>query len=262
MGKEVAAVRALGWLAFVLFLLYLILPMLAPVVYSFSQVWLGVLPEGFTLAWYRRILTDARYLEGALLSLRIAALAVALNILVGVPTAYVAHTWPGREGESLRRFLQVLPLLVPPLVVGLGFLLAFNRPPLALSGTFWIVVFGHAALGFPFFFRTVYAGLSGIEVRLLMEAAQASGAGLFARMRYVLLPNLLPAVLSGSLVAFAISMGEFEVTSMVAGFGTVTLPLLLFQSLREDFRAASAVASLLLYTTLLALAGLALLRKR
>ncbi len=254
--------RALGWLAFVLFLLYLILPMLAPVVYSFSQVWLGVLPEGFTLAWYRRILTDARYLEGALLSLRIAALAVALNILVGVPTAYVAHTWPGREGESLRRFLQVLPLLVPPLVVGLGFLLAFNRPPLALSGTFWIVVFGHAALGFPFFFRTVYAGLSGIEVRLLMEAAQASGAGLFARMRYVLLPNLLPAVLSGSLVAFAISMGEFEVTSMVAGFGTVTLPLLLFQSLREDFRAASAVASLLLYTTLLALAGLALLRKR
>lgn len=254
--------RALGWLAFVLFLLYLILPMLAPVVYSFSQVWLGVLPEGFTLAWYRRILTDARYLEGALLSLRIAALAVALNILVGVPTAYVAHTWPGREGESLRRFLQVLPLLVPPLVVGLGFLLAFNRPPLALSGTFWIVVFGHAALGFPFFFRTVYAGISGIEVRLLMEAAQASGAGLFARMRYVLLPNLLPAVLSGSLVAFAISMGEFEVTSMVAGFGTVTLPLLLFQSLREDFRAASAVASLLLYTTLLALAGLALLRKR
>jgi ABC-type spermidine/putrescine transport system permease subunit II len=78
----------------------------------------------------------------------------------------------------------------------------------------------------------------------------------------VLLPNLLPAVLSGSLVAFAISMGEFEVTSMVAGFGTVTLPLLLFQSLREDLRAASAVASVLLYTPLLALAGLTLLKRR
>jgi putative spermidine/putrescine transport system permease protein len=258
----VAAVRAVGWLLFGLFLLYLLLPMLAPVVYSFSQMWLGLLPEGFTLAWYRRILQDPRYLEAILLSLRVALLAVLLNVAVGVPTAYVAHTWTGRVGEGLRRLLQVLPLLVPPLVVGLGFLLAFNRPPLALSGTFWIVVFGHAALGFPFFFRTVYAGLAGIEVRLLMEAAQASGAGLLARMRYVLLPNLLPAVLSGSLVAFAISMGEFEVTSMVAGFGTVTLPLLLFQSLREDFRAASAVASVLLYTTLLALAGLTLLKRR
>lgn len=254
--------RALGWLFFLLFLLYLLLPMLAPVVYSFSRLWLGVLPEGFTLEGYARILRDPEYLEAALLSLRIALLAVLLNVLVGVPTAYVAHLWAGRGGEGLRRLLQVLPLLVPPLVVGLGFLLAFNRPPLALSGTLWIVVLGHAALGFPFFFRTVYAGLAGLEVRLLMEAAQASGAGLGARLRYVLLPNLLPAVLSGALVAFAISMGEFEVTSMVAGFGTITLPLLLFQSLREDFRAASAVASALLYVTLLALVGLTLLRRR
>lgn len=254
--------RLLGWFLFIFFLLYLLLPMLAPVVYSFSQMWLGLLPEGFTLAWYRRVFTDPKYLEGAWLSLRIALLAVAINVLVGVPTAYVAHTWSGRVGEGIRRLLQVLPLLVPPLVVGLGFLLAFNRPPLALSGTFWIVVLGHAALGFPFFFRTVYAGLAGIDVRLLMEAAQASGAGLWARLRHVLLPNLLPAVLSGGLVAFAISMGEFEVTSMVAGFGTVTLPLLLFQSLREDFRAASAVASLLLYVTLLALLGLTFLRRR
>ncbi|MDM7325107.1 MAG: ABC transporter permease subunit, partial [Thermus sp.] len=96
----------------------------------------------------------------------------------------------------------------------------------------------------------------------LMEAAQASGASLWPRLRYVLFPNLLPAVLSGSLVVFAISMGEFEVTSVVAGFGTITLPLLLFQSLREDFRAASAVASLLLYITLLALFGITWARRR
>lgn len=254
--------RGLGWSFFTLFLLYLLLPMLAPVVSSFSRLWLDLLPEGFTLEWYARVLRDPKYLEAASLSLRIALLAVAINILAGVPTAYALYLWSDRMGEGLRRLLQVLPLLVPPLVVGLGFLLAFNRPPLALSGTFWIVVLGHAALGFPFFFRTVYAGLAGIEVRLLMEAAQASGAGLWQRLRHVLLPNLLPAVISGSLVAFAISMGEFEVTSMVAGFGTITLPLLLFQSLREDFRAASAVASVLLYTTLLALVGLSLARRR
>ncbi|MBW6395896.1 ABC transporter permease subunit [Thermus sp. SYSU G05001] len=254
--------RALGWLFFAFLLLYLILPMLAPVVYSFSRMWLDVLPEGFTLDWYVRIARDPKYVEAGLLSLRIAFTAVAINIVVGVPTAYAAYTWAGRAGEGLRRLLQVLPLLVPPLVVGLGFLLAFNRPPLSLSGTLWIVVLGHAALGFPFFFRTVYAGLAGLEVGLLMEAARASGAGLWARLRYVLVPNLVPAVLSGSLVAFAISMGEFEITSMVAGFGTITLPLLLFQSLREDFRAASAVAAVLLYVTLLALLGLTFLRRR
>lgn len=254
--------RLSGWVLFLFFALYLLLPMSAPVVYSFSQAWIGILPEGFTLKWYQRIFADPKYLEAALLSLRIAGLAVALNILIGVPTAYAAYLWPGTIGERIRITLQVLPLVVPPLIVGLGFLLAFNRPPLLLSGGPWIVILGHAILGFPFFFRTLYAGLSGIDVRTLMEAAQASGANLWARMRYVLLPNLLPAVLSGSLVVFAISMGEFEVTSMVAGFGTITLPLLLFQSLREDFRVASAVASILLYVTLLALIALTLLRRR
>ncbi|MDM7323531.1 MAG: ABC transporter permease subunit [Thermus sp.] len=236
--------------------------MLAPVVYSFSRMWLDILPQGFTLDWYQKIAQDPRYLEAALLSLRVALLAVSINILVGVPTAYIGHVWPGGLGQGIRQFLQVLPLLAPPLVLGVGFLLAFNRPPLQFSGTLWIVVLGHAALGFPFFFRTVYAGLAGLDVRLLMEAARASGARLWPRLRYVLFPNLLPAVLSGSLVVFAISMGEFEVTSVVAGFDTITLPLLLFQSLREDFRAASAVASLLLYITLLALFGITWARRR
>lgn len=254
--------RWLGWGFFVLFLLYLLLPLLAPVVYSFSKMWLALLPEGFTLDWYRKVFNNPNYVAAARLSLMVALAAVAINILVGVPLAYGVYVWKGRVGEGMRRLVQITPLLIPPLVIGLGFLIAFNRPPLAFSGTLWIVILGHAALGFPFFFRTVYAGLSGLEVRSLMEAAAASGAGLMQRMVYVLFPNLLPAILSGSLVAFAISMGEFEITSMVAGFGTITLPLLLFQSLREDFRAASAVASVLLYSTLLALVTISLIRRR
>jgi putative spermidine/putrescine transport system permease protein len=254
--------RVVGWMAFILFLAYLLLPMLAPVIYSFSRVWTGLLPQGFTFAWYHRVLTDPAYVPAARLSLTIAALAVLINVLVGVPTAYASYTWRGRLGPAFRRLMQVLPLVVPPIILAPGFLIAFNRPPFALSGSFWLVVFGHTALGFPFFLRTVYAGLSGIDVTLLNEAAQVSGARLLARLRYVLVPNLLPSILSGSLVVFAISMGEFEITSLLAGFGTITLPLLLFQSLREDFRVASAVASLLLYTTLVALLGLSLLRRR
>ncbi|MEN2981602.1 MAG: hypothetical protein ABDH20_03120, partial [Thermus sp.] len=104
--------RALGWGFFLLFLLYLLLPMLVPVVYSFSQVWQGLLPQGFSLEGYARLLQDPAYAQAALLSLRVALLAVLINIAVGVPTAYVAHLWSGGPGEALRRSLQVLPLLV------------------------------------------------------------------------------------------------------------------------------------------------------
>jgi putative spermidine/putrescine transport system permease protein len=255
-------VRFLGWLAFACFLLYVVSVMIAPIIYSFSTVWQGILPQGFTLEWYRRVLSSPAYLPSVELSLMIATLAVIINLVAGIPTVYAAYRMRGRFGDQVRRFLQILPLVVPPLVVGLGFLLAFNHPPLVLAGTVWIVVFGHAALGFPFFFRTVYAGIASIGIQPLLEAAAASGAGLWARLRYVLLPNLLPSLLSGSLVVFAISMGEFEITSMVAGFGTITMPLLLFQSLRENFQVASTVSALLLYTTLLALGGLTVVRRQ
>jgi putative spermidine/putrescine transport system permease protein len=70
-------------------------------------------------------------------------------------------------------------------------------------------------------------------------------------MRYVLIPNVMPGILSGALLVFAISMGEFEVTSMVAGFTAQTLPLRLFQQIRNDMRIASAITAFLIYVSFL-----------
>lgn len=72
--------------------------MLAPVVYSFSRLWLEVLPEEFTHEEYARSARDPKYLEAALLSLCIALLAVLLNVLVGMLNACAAHLWAGRGG--------------------------------------------------------------------------------------------------------------------------------------------------------------------
>jgi putative spermidine/putrescine transport system permease protein len=111
-------------------------------------------------------------------------------------------------------------------------------------------------------FRNIDASLRTIDEITLSEAAASLGASFLQRMRRVIIPNIMPGILSGSLLVFAISFGEFEVTSMVAGFKTRTLPLVLFQQLRDDFRAASAMAAFLVYISLSALLVITTLQRK
>lgn len=239
-----------GKLILLFCILYVLVPLSVPIVYSFSQYWTGVLPKGFTLDWYRRIFTNPNYRPSLFLSLYVASMATVLNIAIVVPAAYAVNKLQNKLATSFEYLFKITPLVFPPLIVGLGILQAFNRPPLMISGTTAALVIGHALLGFPFMFRNVYAVLRTIDEISLSEAAASLGANLYQRMVYVIIPNIMPGILVGALLTFAISFGEFEVTSMIAGFMSQTLPLVLFQELRNNFRVASAATAMLVYVSL------------
>ncbi|WP_448516554.1 ABC transporter permease [Pseudothermotoga sp.] len=241
----------LGKLVLLFCILYVLVPLSVPIIYSFSQYWTHVLPKGFTLEWYKRIFTNPNYQPSLFLSLYVASLATILNIIVVVPAAYAVNKLPNKFAIAFEYLFKITPLIFPPLIVGLGILQAFNRPPLMISGTVTALVVGHALLGFPFMFRNVYAVLKTIDEVSLSEAAANLGANLFQRLIYVIVPNVMPGILAGALLTFAISFGEFEVTSMIVGFMSQTLPLVLFQELRNNFRVASAATAVLVYVSLM-----------
>jgi len=240
--------KIIFWLA----VLYVIVPIMMPIIYSFSEAWTGLIPKGFTLDWYKVIFSNPNYQPSLILSLFVASSATLLNIVLTVPAAYAVNRLRGKLAIFLEDTFKILPLIFPPLIVGLGLLQAFTSPPLAISGTTIAVIIAHTLLGLPFMFRNVYASLKTIDERTLSEAASSLGANLWQRMRYVIIPNIIPGILSGSLLVFAISFGEFEVTSMVAGFSSQTLPLILFQEMRNNFRIASAITAILVYVSLTA----------
>lgn len=245
-----------------LFLLYMAVPILVPVIYSFSRSWQGILPEGFTLDAYRKVLSGDHYVSATLLSFQVAGSAMALVVLTSVPAAWGVYRSRSRLARLARASLQIFPMVAGPLILAVGYLLAFNRPPFDFAGTVWIIVAGHAALGFPFMFRAVLADMESLRLEQLVEAAHLCGAPWGSIWRRVLLPNLAGSIISGGLIVFALSFGEFEIAKMVGGFGFRTLPVLLFQSLREDFRTAAAVASILVYVAVIGLIGVSLLRAR
>jgi putative spermidine/putrescine transport system permease protein len=105
-------------------------------------------------------------------------------------------------------------------------------------------------------FRNTLAAFATINEKDLSEAAASLGANLWRRLLHVILPNVMPGILTGAMLVFAISIGEFEVTSMVAGFSAQTLPMRLFQQMRNDMRSAGAMSALLVYVSVLAVLGL------
>lgn len=245
-----------------LLLLYVLIPILMPVIFSFSTVWQDLLPQGFTTQWYLAIIQKPKNYSALITSLIVAMGAVLTTTLISVPTAYSLNRLDTPWGEKLRNFANILPLIFPPVVVGTSLLQGFSHPPLVFTGTVFIVIIAHSLLGFPFMFRNTLAAFRTIDERVLSEAAASLGANLWQRLFFVIIPNVWPGILVGALLVFAISIGEFETTSMVAGFKAQTLPLQLFQQIRNDMRIASAISAFLVYVSLLAFIGMTFLSAR
>lgn len=234
----------------ILLVLFIVIPIIMPIIFSFSTFWQGILPQGFTVQWYGKFLKTPSTSSALGISLIVAFSAVFLNVLIAVPASLALNHFVGRTARVLDDSVKILPLIFPAVIVGTSLMQSFTKPPLALSGSLFLVIIAHTLLGFPFMIRTTMASIHTIDERSLSEAGASLGANIFQRLYYIILPNVFTGVISGALMVFAVSIGEFEVTSLVAGFTAQTLPLQLFQQMRVDMRVASAITAFLIYVSL------------
>ena len=213
------------------------------------------------------LLAEPPVREALRLSLVTAATATALSLVLGVPLAWVlARTrFPGRR---LVRALVMLPLVLPPVVGGVGLLYAFGRrgvlgPALAELGislpfTTAGVVLAEAFVAMPFLVITVEGALAASDQRY-EQAAQTLGASRWTVLRRVTLPLVAPSVAAGTVLCFARALGEFGATITFAGSfpgTTQTMPLAVYLALETNPEGAIALALVLLAVSLLVLVGL------
>lgn len=247
-------------LFFVLFLPLFALPLLVILAASFATNWSGALPSGFTGAHYAAA-TKGDSLQALTTSLVTALTASVLALLVGTWAALAAAAL--RKGG--RRFLDalfMLPVAVPSVVVGLAVLVAFSQPPVLLNGTRWIVVVAHTILVTAFAYQSVSAAVVRLD-----PAYEQAAASLGARPAYVLwkvrLPLLLPSLNAAAGLCFALSMGELSATMMLYPPDWMPLPVRIYATTdRGSLFTGSAIAVVLMATTLLVLLALSRIRTR
>jgi putative spermidine/putrescine transport system permease protein len=206
-------------------------------------------PSGYTLSWYPAILPKF----GAALStsLKLAAMAVAGSLLVGVPAA-IGLVRSRVRGRRIISTILLAPLTVPGIAIGLGvFIFAVaieEQTNLPISGSLWLLILAHVLITTPWVVRLCVAALTNLD-RSAEEAAASLGARPLTVLWRVTLPAIRPGIIAGALFAFIVSFENLEMTLFLITPGLTTLPIatLLYLEYRVDpLVAASAVAQVLI----------------
>jgi putative spermidine/putrescine transport system permease protein len=198
-------------------------------------------PEGFSLAWYGDLFTDAGWRSALLASLSIAALSAALAVAVALPLAW--FMWR-RLAPWTRIFmvLGVAPFMLPPVITALGFLSFWAT--LGFYGQPWTAVISHAIFFVTLPLVTLSLGFASID-RSLVEAAATMGADDRTVFRTIVLPLIRPYMVSGFAFAFVLSLNEYIVAYMTVGFTMETLPIKIFNALRYGYTPTMAAVAVL-----------------
>ena len=222
------------------FLFYMMLPIVATYMFSIATRWdRTMLPEGLTLEWYKTAFTDPWFLIVFKNSVVLSASTVIVSIIIIVPTAYWAHL-SVPKAKPLLDLISILPFAIPGVVLSLGLIRLYARPPLMLARTPAMLVAAYVIFTMPFMYRPVVNSLEAVNIRVLTEAAQSLGSSWMRTLREVILPNIMPGIVSGGLLVFATIFGEFTIATFLVGARYKTFPMQLVYYTRRDGRIASA----------------------
>jgi spermidine/putrescine transport system permease protein len=231
---------------FVLVLVFLYAPIAILLVFSFNDSVLPTFPlSGFTLDWYRQFVTNPELIDAletsAIVAVLSSAAAVVLGILAAIPLARARFT-----GKAAASALLLSPLVIPYVVFGISLLLLFHA--VGIPRTILTVVIGHVVISLPYTLLVLVPRLQQIDVSL-EEAAYDLGASRLQMFRLILLPLILPAIVSSFLIAFTTSFDEYAVASFVVGT-RITFPIYLYGALRFPTRLPEVIAVAVVVMTL------------
>ena len=250
--------RLLGaWTVLVLIFFYL--PIAVLIGFSFNTSRLNILWEGFTLQWYAALWHDGPLVQSLGNSLIVAVITTAISVLLGTGGAWLLyrHRFPR---VRLLMILVLTPMIIPEVIMGVSLLMLFVTIGLELG--YATIIISHVTFCFPFVLVAVQARLRGLDPSL-EEAALDLGATPAGAFRRVLVPYLMPAIVSGALMAFTLSLDELIVTYFTASAATRTLPLEIFGRIKKGLDPTlNAISTIFILSTVILVLSAEFVRRR
>ncbi len=224
----------LGWSILLLGFAFLYLPILLLMVYSFNSSRLATVWAGFSTQWYGELFRDRQLLQAAWISIKIAFWTASASMVIGTMAAMAMTRVKRFPSKTIFGALVTAPLVMPEVIIGLSILLML----VSMGGLFGlpskgVVAIWIAHVTFTISFVTVVVSSRLQELdRSLEEAAMDLGANRLKVFFLITLPIIAPALLSGWLLAFTLSLDDVVIASFVAGPSSTTLPMKIFASVR------------------------------
>ncbi|MGE7985704.1 ABC transporter permease [Lysinibacillus fusiformis] len=230
--------RGLADLFFLLLVGYLILPVLATMLYAFASKWnKTILPEGFTLKWFFTLFQDSDFIQAFGRSVLLAGGAVSIALLVIVPAIFVIVLY----FPTYEKWIQMAVVMVysfPGIILAVGLIRVYSQIGIPMI----FVVLGAYVVGIlPYIYQGTRNSLRNIDARQLLDAAQLLGASKRQAFTKILLPTVYPGLFAGALLSFSVLFGEFVLINLVVGSRFETVQIYLMKKLSTSGHIASAV---------------------
>ncbi|MFD3447462.1 ABC transporter permease [Microbacteriaceae bacterium 4G12] len=235
-----------------LILLFLYLPMLVLMVYSFNDSRINAEWKGFTLHWYTDLFENPDVISAFLNTMIIALTATVLSTIIGTLCALGLHRYKYRFKGAWNGLIY-LPILVPDILMGLSLLILFSQLQLELGKL--TIIIAHVTFSISFVVVILSARLAGMG-KELEEAANDLGATPWQTFRYVTFPSLAPGIISAALLTFTLSIDDFVISFFVSGPGSTTLPLYIYSMVKRgitpEINALSTILIISIVTLMIA----------
>lgn len=233
------------YLGFILVVMYL--PIIIVVIYSFNSSRISSVWGGFSLKWYRELLRDKSMFDAVVNSLILASLSSLSAAIIGTLAA-VGMPKVNLRGKGVIEYISTLPIMIPEIILGMVFLTYFSL--IGLPFGMITLVIAHTSFCIPYVYILVKARLVGID-KSLAEAAKDLGASEVRVFFDITLPLILPAILSGMLLSFAMSLDDVVISIFVTGVNTNTLPIKIYTQLKTGVTPKiNALSTMMLGATL------------
>ncbi len=241
--------------------LFLYVPMITLMVFSFNDSRRNIVWQGFTLKYYGMALTDDSLIAAFSNSMVIAFFSTIISVILGAMAAIVLWRFKFAGKTAFNAGLAI-PIVVPEICMGVGMMVFFAKVLPWPHGLPWplnlgAIIIAHVSFSFPFVAVVVRARLASFN-RELEEAAKDLGASEWRTLMDVLVPHIQPSLIAGGLLAFTLSLDDFVITFFTAGPDTVTFPVKVYSMVRFSVTPEVNAASTILIVITVLLTFLAL----
>ena len=230
---------------------FLFLPIIVLIVYSFNSSSMNIMFDSFTFEWYHKLFQNSDLIESFINTIIVASVSTVISTVIGTMSAYGLYKY-NFPGKNIINGLIYVPIVIPEIVLGISLLSIFTLMQLELS--LFTIILSHIAFSIPFVIVSVRSTLNN-DIKVLEEASKDLGASNFTIFKEIVLPTIMPAIVSGATLAFTLSLDDVVISYFTAGPGSNTLPLYIYSLIKTgitpDVNALSTLMMLVVFTILI-----------
>ncbi|WP_281165445.1 ABC transporter permease [Liquorilactobacillus sicerae] len=246
--------RVLSRLIMGVILVYLILPIIATVLYSFSTSWVKtILPEGFTLKWYGQLISNTDFLSALIRSIFLGILTTIIAMACFLPIVFYANVYDTKIKVKLR-FITILPFTIPGIILVTGLIQLYSNVPIS---KLLILILAISLLTLPLTYQTLDNAFIARDFRGMFEQALILGDKPLNAFIKVIVPNIKSGILISMLLTFTSAFGEYVITNLLLGGDFETLKIYMYRLMQSNGQASSVLTTI--YFVFLALISLVMI---